>query len=148
MLEEYLNIRYTKLYFVIEFVEDTELVRDKASALRGGMGEMLLRIHCIADRQCEKCSFAEECIVQRIMYSPMVSKPGYMKEGNSVGYILDCSDKKKLYRAGDLMEFELLLFGNSIVHFAEYVSAFAMLGQTGLGKNKSRFQIHEIRNLY
>lgn len=33
----YLDIRYSKIHFTVEFVENTEIVREKASALRGGM---------------------------------------------------------------------------------------------------------------
>ena len=37
------DIRYTKLTFTIEFTEDTMLPKQKVSAIRGGIGEMLLR---------------------------------------------------------------------------------------------------------
>ena len=37
------DIRYTKLTFVVQFTEDTMLPKQKVSAIRGGIGEMLLR---------------------------------------------------------------------------------------------------------
>ena len=57
------DIRYTKLTFTIEFTEDTMLPKQKVSAIRGGIGEMLLRANCVRRRECEGCDFADECIV-------------------------------------------------------------------------------------
>ena len=46
-LKKALQIRYVKLHFTIEMLEDTVLPKYKASALRGGIGEMLLRANCV-----------------------------------------------------------------------------------------------------
>ena len=53
-LEEALKIRYIKLHFTVSMLEDTELPVEKVSALRGGMGEMLLRPNCVRARECGK----------------------------------------------------------------------------------------------
>ena len=37
------DIRYTKLTFIVQFTEDTMLPKQKVSAIRGGIGEKLLR---------------------------------------------------------------------------------------------------------
>ena len=63
-----LDIRYVKLEFTLTFPNSCVLPISKASAIRGGMGEMLLRANCIRDRNCDNCDFVEECIVQRTMY--------------------------------------------------------------------------------
>ena len=47
------DIRYTKLTFVVQFTEDTMLPKQKVSAIRGGIGEMLLRANCVRGRECE-----------------------------------------------------------------------------------------------
>lgn len=54
-----LQVRYVKLHFKIMFLDDGTLPVNKVSALRGGMGEMLLRANCIRDRQCSVCDFEE-----------------------------------------------------------------------------------------
>ena len=54
-LQEALNVHYIKLSFTLVLTEDTVLPVHKVSALRGGMGEMLLRANCIRDRKCESC---------------------------------------------------------------------------------------------
>ena len=144
----YLGIRYTKLYFIVEFLEKTELVREKASALRGGMGEMLLRAHCIADRNCDACGFDGECIVQRTMYSKFTQVPASMHPGDSVGYIMLCTDARRRFEPGDKMEFTLTLIGKNIVYFSQYLNALHALGMSGLGKNKSHYRIVSVKNVY
>jgi len=130
-------------------MEDTVLVRHKASAIRGGIGEMLLRSHCIqSHRDCEKCAFRSECIVQRMLRSDFESLPASMHTGDSVGYIIFCQDGREDFRAGDTLSFELLLFGKNIIYFSEYIHAIYALGMQGLGKYNSRFGILEIKNLY
>lgn len=39
---EKFDIRYSKINLVFEFIEDTKMPENKVSAIRGGMGEMLL----------------------------------------------------------------------------------------------------------
>lgn len=56
-------------YALICLIEDSILPVHKVSAIRGGMGEMLLRANCISDRACSSCDFEAECIVRRTMYS-------------------------------------------------------------------------------
>lgn len=144
---EALQVRFVKIHFTIAFLEDSRLPEDKVSAIRGGMGEMLLRKNCVRDRQCEVCDFESECIVQRMMYTKFVKKPEFVTTGGSVGYVLECEDYREFFKAGGKLKFNLILFGRNIVYFEQYVQAFQILGeQEGIGKNHARFRIVEIRN--
>ena len=140
------DIRYTKLHFTVEYMEYTVAPRYKASALRGGMGEMLLRANCIRDRQCEACDFEDECLIRRIMYSRMEIQPKFMSSGDSVGYVFECEDYHEEFEAGDRMEFSLILFGKTICYFSQILNALYALGMNGLGKEKSRFAIVSVTN--
>ena len=64
----------------------------------------------------------------------------------SVGYLIECSDRSEFFEKGSRLVFHLILFGESIVYFNLYLQAFCQLGMIGIGKNKSRFQIMEVRN--
>lgn len=143
---EPLAVRYIKLHFTLLLTEDTVLPKSKVSALRGGMGEMLLRMNCVRDRNCVNCDFETECIVRRMMYSKYEIKPEFVTTGESIGYVLECEDSRELFFAGDELEFQLLLFGRTIVYFSQFMQAFSMLGACGLGKNESRFRIASVRN--
>ncbi len=140
------DIRYIKLHFTIEITEDTVLPVYKASALRGGMGEMLLRANCIRDRVCEKCDFESECIVRRTMYSKMEIQPKFMTSGDSVGYVIECEDYHEEFSEGDQIKFSLILFGKTICYFSQFLNAFYALGMNGLGKEQSRFRIVSVTN--
>jgi hypothetical protein len=146
LLHQALQIRYVKLHFVIELLEDTILPHDKVSALRGGIGEMLLRANCIRDRQCKKCDFETECIVQRTMYSKFNKKPEFVTTGESVGYVLECENYQEEFAAGEQLEFRMILFGKTIVYLNQYLQAIFSLGMQGLGKEHSRFQIVGVYN--
>lgn len=141
-----LQIRYVKLYFELTFPEDCVVPSFKSSALRGGMGEMLLRANCIRDRHCETCDFQAECIVQRTMYSHFQKKPAFMTSGDSVGYVLNCENYDSFLSAGSTVNFTLTLFGSTIVYFNQYMQALYALGVDGLGKDKAKFYISNVFN--
>ena len=91
------QIRYVKIHFIIRFLEDCILPIFKTSAIRGGIGEMLLRANCVRDRKCEICDFKDECIVRRVMYGKMSIVPKFMSQGDGVGYVVECEVYKELY---------------------------------------------------
>ena len=140
------DIRYVKLHFTLQIAEDTVMPRYKASAIRGGMGEMLLRANCIRDRICDSCDFESECIVRRTMYSKMEIQPEFMSSGDSVGYVTECEDYREEFREGDELKFNLIIFGKTIVYFSQYLNALYSLGMNGIGKEHSRFRIVSVRN--
>ena len=146
MIADSFNIRYVKLHFHVEFVEEAEMPVYKTSALRGGMGEMLLRSCCVSDRQCENCGFEPECIVKRIMNSKMEIEPSFMTSGDSVGYVVECEDYRTHFNAGDVMQFNVLLFGKTIVYFSQILNAFYALGVNGIGKEKCKYRIISVTN--
>lgn len=142
------DIRYTKLTFTIKFTENTALPKQKVSAIRGGIGEMLLQANCVRGRVCEGCDFADECIVQRIMYSKYEKKPPFVTTGESVGYVLECDNYKEEFHKNDQLNFQLILFGKNIVYFNQYLQAVSMLGGSGLGKHQAHFIIVGVKNQY
>lgn len=146
MIENAFNVRYIKLHFTIEFREDAAVPVYKASALRGGMGEMLLRANCISDRNCDLCEFEKDCLVRRIMYPSMDIQPSFMSSGESIGYVIECEDYHDFFFAGDTMSFNLVLFGKSIVCFSQFLNAFYALGMSGLGKELGKFGIVRVTN--
>ena len=142
------DIRYVKLHFHCRVTGDCTMPVSKVSALRGGMGDMLLAEHCIfpRDRKCEGCSFENECLVRRIMYSKFDIKPDFVTTGESIGYVLSCEDYRTAFAAGDTFNFTMTLFGKTIVYFTPILMAFYALGQTGLGRGKARFVIERVTN--
>ena len=123
---DYHNIRYSELRFKIRLTSDALLPRFKTSAIRGGLGNMLLDEYCIREefrKENDECDFVDECIVQRILYAKMDIAPNFMSSGNSVGYIVECDDTREELEAGDEMSFRLVLFGKNIFYLSQYLSA-------------------------
>ena len=149
---EQLQIRYVKMHFTLQFIEDADLHTYKNSMFRGGIGEMLLQQHCIRDRICRDktktglCEFEKECVVQQMMYTEPEILPDYMKERCSVGYTVECESKKRHFAAGDTLEFSLILFGKNIAYLSLYMQAVYLLGQNGLGKDRARYVITQVTN--
>ena len=85
----WLEIPYITLTFCLRFLKPSEVPEQKVSALRGGLGEMLLRKNCVADRNCDECRFQDSCIVWNAFYTPMRFKPAYMTGKESLGYLIE-----------------------------------------------------------
>lgn len=145
-LQEALSVHYIKLSFTLVLTEDTVLPEHKVSALRGGMGEMLLRANCIRDRKCECCYFASECMIHHTMYSQFEKKPRFVTTGESIGYVIECDNYRQKFAKDDTLMFHLILFGRTAVYFNLFLQAIHMLGMNGLGKHESHFQIADIAN--
>lgn len=141
-----LDIRYVDLKFSIAFMNDCHLPRYKTSALRGGMGQMLLRQNCVRDEKCEACDFEDECLVRRMMYAKYEIQPRFASHGDSMGYVIECDNKKERFRRGEVLEFHLLLYGKLIVHFSHILQAFYVLGQMGLGHDHAQYEIIKVEN--
>lgn len=139
------NIRFTKLKFKLRITKDGDLPYNKESAIRGGMGEMLLRQNCIHMRDCATCGFREDCVVRKVMYSRFKLKPDYVTT-ESIGYVVECDNHEEHFQAGDELCFYLILFGNTIVYFNQILQAFNALGRSGLGVHKCNFNIASIEN--
>lgn len=145
-IKKALEIRYVDLKFTIRVLEDSILPVNKISALRGGMGQMLLMQNCIGDRNCKCCGFVDECLVRRMMYSKFEIQPEFATKGNSIGYVFECENHKEAFKAGELFTFHLLLYGKTIAYFSQFLQAFHMLGQYGLGKHQAGFEILKVEN--
>ncbi len=145
-MRDALNIRYVDLKFVLQFEEHCHMPEHKTSALRGGMGQMLLKQNCIRDGKCDVCDFESECLVRRMMYAKYEIQPPFASRGDSMGYVIECESKKEYFRKGECLEFHLLLYGKLIVHFSQFLQAFYMLGQAGLGKEHARYRIVRVAN--
>lgn len=141
-----LDIPYVKLTFQLVFQEACLLPGEKVSALRGGLGEMLLRQNCVRDRECGVCPFMEECLVHRVFYTKMEKKPPFMKGEDSIGYLIECENVQTSFQEGESLFFYLTLFGKAIVNFGQYFQAFYQLGMVGLGGDGARYGIRQVVN--
>ena len=138
------DIRYTKLNFVLQVKNDCKMPYFKNSALRGGMGKMLMEFSCLSDGNCDNCKYFHSCMVDKVMYSKLKYKPDFIANETSVGYILECFDKKTNYKKGELLKFNLILFGDTIRYISYFIYAFDVLGKKGIGKYHSKYKLEKV----
>lgn len=145
-----ISFHFSKFIFTLQFTETGVVPRHKTSALRGGMGQMLLRMFCVCperlDGECQECLCRKRCIVQNIMYAPFRIKPEYVTEKESAGFTLFCGDERTSVRKGDVISFEMVLFGDMCSYFYPILQAFHMLGMEGLGHDRVPFAIEKVEN--
>ncbi|MCI7443813.1 MAG: CRISPR system precrRNA processing endoribonuclease RAMP protein Cas6 [Clostridium sp.] len=135
------NIRYIKLNFTIKIKENGHLPEFKNSTFRGGMGRMLMEFFCLNDGECSECNTVENCMVKKVMYSKLKKKPNFIANDNSVGYIIECFDKRTEYKKNDIFKFNLILFGDTINYISHFIYAFDVLGLNGIGKYYIHYEI-------
>lgn len=144
------SFHFSMMKFFLSFQKSGSLPQYKTSALRGGMGQMLLRVFCVCperqDGECQTCLCRERCIVQNIMYSPFRIKPEYVTDRESAGFTLFCGDERNSVKKGDVISFEMILFGDMCSYFYPILQAFHMLGMEGLGHDRIPFTIERVEN--
>lgn len=146
IISKNLNIRYLKLHFLLRFTEDSLVYRHKPSALRGGIGSVLMDKYCLKEQDCTHCEFKGECITHQILYGKFKIKPPSVTEGESIGYVIECEDYREQIPKNGMMRFQMILFGNTISYWRMIVEAVADLGTKGLGYAKSKFKLIEVTN--
>lgn len=140
------KIRYSKLKFILKIERDCSLPSFKNSALRGGMGKMLMEFSCFGNGNCNECNYKDDCMVDKVMYSKLKYKPQFIANDKSVGYIIDCVDKRIEFKKGDELKFNLILFGDTIDFASNFIYAFDVLGRKGLGKYNNKYSIKNVLN--
>ena len=145
-LKEALQIPYIKLHFDVVFIEDALLPQNKVSALRGGMGDMLMRTACVGDGVCVQCMFKPECIIHKTIYSQYDRKPKFVTEEGGIGYVIECENYEQQFQKGTYLRFNLLLLGKTIAYFHLFLEAFKELGKAGLGSAQSKYEIVTVTN--
>lgn len=140
------DVRWTRLKFKIELLEDSYLPTQKNSALRGGMGSILMSYFCINKGQCKECLMAENCVVQNIMNPKLEVELPFTKNANtsSPGFVIECLDYRNEYKKGDIIKFDLLIFAKTLNYIPQFIFSFDKLGEKGFGKNRAKYRLEGI----
>lgn len=140
------QIRFVKLNIEMEALQDGWLPKDKASGIRGVLGQALQENTCVWDKQCEACNFQKSCIFYNVFHSQFQIQPYFTLGNDSVGYIIDCWDKREFYHAGEHLKFSITLFGNTIPYFNPLLHALSVIELKGLGKHHIPLKLSCVKN--
>lgn len=131
--------------FVLKLKEAAFLPENKASMLRGGFGASLKRLVCINrfERNCHQCQVSSVCPYYQIFEFLAPSPEVYSVPRP---YIIRCLNSVRKFNKGDILTFQLLLFGEIARYFPYIVQSVVEFGRhAGLGATKVLFDVADIR---
>lgn len=117
----------------------------KGATLRGGFGFAFRHSSCALRRNdCNGCLLKGSCAYSYIFETPPPSDTTIMRKYPAAPHpfvIEPPSDGKRQYGPGDMFSFGLVLIGKAIDYMPYFIQSFTTLGEIGLGKGKTRFDI-------
>ncbi|MGC8976042.1 MAG: CRISPR system precrRNA processing endoribonuclease RAMP protein Cas6 [Candidatus Ratteibacteria bacterium] len=142
------KISFIKLEFLLKPINQITLSSFKGSTIRGGFGYSFKKSICTQKiKECERCLIFENCLYIKL-FEPKIFDIGKRKEIPRPFVIEYPSDKKTIYKENEKLKFNLILFGNSINFFPYFFISFLNLGNEGIGKEREKFIIDEISQIY
>ncbi len=135
------EIPYLRLRVSLVAQESARLPPYKGSLLRGAFGHALRRAVCAMGRgeECRECPLRDDCAYGRL-FEPrqgfVAGQPSSLRP-----FVFEPHGASERYRPGDLLKFDLLLFGRAVELQAYAVVACERLAETGLGAGRARFEL-------
>jgi hypothetical protein len=142
------SIQAGKFVFRIRAVDDLNLPVYKGSTLRGGFGSALKAVTCALKRQdCATCLLRDRCVYLYLFETPPPSDSAMMRLYPAAPhpFIIEPPEtENRTLRAGQLLDFALVLVGRALDYLPYFVYAFVCLGENGLGRVRGRFALEEV----
>ena len=135
--------------FTIEAVDPLQLPSYKGSTLRGGFGYAFKKMACIhpQNHSCKGCERGNKC-PYGFIFEPNFYGDEQIPAGAQtppVPFILEPpTDRKIFFDPGDLLSFQLVLFGRADQYLAYFLLAFQELGREGIGKRRGRYSLKRV----
>jgi len=124
------------------------LPRYKGSTLRGGFGSTFRKIACVCrDEECKSCLLKPNCPYAYIFETSPPENTQVLSQYESITkpFVLQPPmDFKTNYQKGEILAFNLVLFGKAIAYLPYFILAFKELGDAGIGKFRRPFSLERI----
>lgn len=121
----------------------------KGSTLRGGFGAVFKRIACsLPHTGCGACLLKSSCPYAYIFETAPPPGSGALRNYSSIPrpFILEPPlETKTEYAPGEKLSFNLVLVGRAIGYLPYFIVAFRELGEIGIGRQRKKFRLDEIR---
>lgn len=143
------NFKIGRYKFILTALEDINFPSDRGSTLGGGFGIALKNISCAHKRvnSCKECLIKDDCAYFCSFEKYLFEKPLNLYGLDEIPkpFVIEPpSDEKENCRAGDKLEFTLILFGRMIKFLPYFIFTFRVLGETGIGKFKGRYELAQV----
>lgn len=142
------SIQYAHFIFKLNAKESLILPVYKGSTFRGGFGYAFKRVVCaIKNRECLDCLLKEKCVYSYVFETPPPSNTKIMRKYKAAPHpfvIEPASEKRRVYKTGDEINFGLTLIGRAIDYLPYFIYTFDELGRIGIGKGKANYELKEV----
>jgi hypothetical protein len=120
----------------------------KGAMFRGAFGNALKRVMCVRwGAKCADCLLRSQCIyLATFEPTPPAGFEDAGRFGNAPApYVIDPPlSRRREYRAGEALGFDLVLIGRAVDLFPYFLYAFVELGRKGLGPRRGRFRVDRV----
>jgi hypothetical protein len=124
----------------------------KGSLLRGAFAWSFRNTVCVTKlNTCESCSLRGNCSYFKIFETELpVTHIPYLKGIKKVPHpfvLVPPLNEITKYKAGDILEIELKLFGSAVQLLPYYVFVFKNIGKHGIGRENTKFEVERFTNI-
>jgi len=121
---------------------------NKGNVLRGAFGSSLRRIVCtIPEGVCHECLLKERC-AYTLIFNPIGLSPAKRLQNPPRGFVLKPPPgEEREYLPERPLSFDMVLIGDRMNYLSYLIVTLIELGKVGIGLNRGRFTIRDIRIL-
>lgn len=138
----------SRFRFTLKVIENLRLPEYKGAVFRGAFGYAFKKVVCInKNGECASCLLKEKCVYSYIFETPPPSDSRLMRKYPSAPHpfvLTPPLEDDRVYEAGELIVFELVLIGQAIDYLPYFIYTFDELGKIGLGKNRDNFNLEKV----
>ncbi|MFY9111646.1 MAG: CRISPR system precrRNA processing endoribonuclease RAMP protein Cas6 [Desulfomonilia bacterium] len=132
-------VQFGRYDFSCVFKDDALLPVYKGSTFRGVLGHALKKVVCALRRQtCRDCLLRQSCVYAVVFEGVHDDGPAPEKRRLAAppnAYVIEPPLEKKVeYKAGESLDFSLLLFGRATDFLPYFIYAVEQIGKSGIGK--------------
>jgi len=146
------DLAFVRLRMTMRLLADARLPAHKGALFRGGFGYAFQRATCP-----EGCwGHARECASETICpyrwvfetpHPPGIAQLHNLQDVPRPFALRLPRDQRTSYRAGETLEFELVIIGRGLDYLPFFIFGFARLGEIGLGAGRSRARLERAEAL-
>lgn len=137
------NLKLSILRNEIEFRSRAFLPENKGSTFRGSFGHAFKNVVCsFREKECKECMLKDKCVYCYVFETiPPKNSEIMTKYTNAPHpFIFDTDiDKNREFNKGEIFKFNITLIGKAVDILPYFIYSFRKMGETGIGKEKSRF---------
>lgn len=147
------SITFLRARLTLRLLDDAMLPEAKGAMLRGGFGYAFQQGSCPAAcwSRAEQCTSHPICAYRRLFEPPRPTDVPLLHNLQDIprAFVIEPpTDDRRAFRAGEGLEFGLVLIGRGIDELAAFLQGFERLGTLGLGRSQARFRLERVEALH